>query len=73
MVILGVELEVLGELRDALGEQGHLNLTGSGVAFAPLVGADDLRLAFGLDQSVPHEIAAVYSRGVRGVQPEGAF
>src|SRR5436309_9761782 len=44
-VVLLVELEVLVELVDPRGEQRDLDLRRAGVGVAPLVLADDLRLA----------------------------
>ena len=41
MMILGVGLEVFGQVADALAEQGDLNFRGAGVAVVGLVSADD--------------------------------
>jgi len=45
MVVL-VLLEVLGQVRDSSGQQGHLNLGGSGVAVVDGVLLDDLGLGY---------------------------
>src|SRR6185312_9579554 len=50
VVVLLVGLEVLGEVRDALGEDRHLHFGGPGVRFAAGVGPDQLSLAFGRDR-----------------------
>src|SRR5690606_28648581 len=45
MVILGVRLEVLGQVVDPLAEDGHLHFGGAGVRLVRLVGANELRFA----------------------------
>ena len=44
VMILGVRLEVLGEVVDSLGENSDLNLGRTGVALVSCVGGDDLLL-----------------------------
>ncbi len=46
MMVLGVELQVLGELRDATREHSHLDLGGACVIIATGVVRDDLSLLF---------------------------
>ena len=41
VVVLLVDLEVLGELSDALGEDGDLDLRGTGIRLVRAVGFDD--------------------------------
>ena len=43
MVILDVGLEVIGQVVDARGQQGHLHFGRTGVALGTLVALDDLR------------------------------
>src|SRR6266851_2360613 len=45
MVILGVGLEVFGQVVDALAEDGHLDFRGAGVSIMGLVTANELGLA----------------------------
>ena len=52
VVVLLVHLQVLGELIDALGEDGDLDLGGAGVALMGLVGLDDVGLLFLGDHSI---------------------
>ena len=50
MVILLVDLEVLGELREPLRQQRHLDLSGPGVRPGLLVGLDHALLGLSGDQ-----------------------
>ena len=43
-MVLGVSLEVLGEVVDSLGENSNLNLGRTGVALVSCVGSDDFLL-----------------------------
>ena len=52
MVVLGVLLEMLGELGDSLGEDGDLNLGRAGVAFVYCEFFDDALLGFLCDHGV---------------------
>ena len=46
MVVL-VQLQMLVQVIDALGEQGNLNLGRAGVAFVAAIGADDFLFGHG--------------------------
>lgn len=50
VVVLQVDLEVLGELVDALGQDGDLDLGRSGVGLVTTIAVDDALLAFRCDQ-----------------------
>src|SRR5262245_24193160 len=49
VVVLGVRLQVLGEMSDALGEERDLNLGRPGIAFVLPVFLDRLAFAYGGD------------------------
>mgnify|MGYP002517089651 CR=1 FL=1 len=66
-MILLVLLEVLGQVRDALGEQRDLNLRGAGVALMGSVLSDDVLLFFSRQC---HGILLIALRGAAGIVPE---
>ena len=66
VVILGVGLEVLGQMLNASGEKSDLDLGGTGVPVVGLVALDDLGLAtYGLRHRVSSSGTAVLTRTVQ--------
>ena len=71
VVVVGVYLQVLGELIDPLGEDGDLNLGGTGVGFVGAVGLDDgglLIFPINSPQAAPGQVPPPSKPGkVRGI------
>src|SRR5690606_32287732 len=71
VVILRVGLQVLGEVRDPLRQQGDLDLGGTGVALVLAVAGDGVLLAYGRNGHVPTS-SCVLARSSKFADFEGS-